>query len=161
MSTTVLDDTDTDTFAPVHQLYPEIRAEPQTPTNDNAAGEALLQRTLDYITEHTAQHDQGTYGAWRPDGSIVGCLAFHAVRLSGHPIDWVKSSRWLGGMEVVPRVITPRGKQPIHAVAKQALGLTADQAIALFLANNSIDRLWRLAGEFTDGRVAPSTRKAA
>lgn len=157
MSTTVLDDTDTDAFAPVHQLYPEIRAEPLVGNED------LLQRTLDYITEHPEAHNQSTYGARLPDGSVVGCLAFHAVRLSGHPINWRPPSlSSFPEISVVPLVITPSGQQMrIETVAKQALGLTATQAITLFSHNNSIDRLWRLASELTDGRVAPSTRKAA
>lgn len=101
---------------------------------------SVLRDSLEHITENPEQHDQYRWDA---------CIAYHAATIAGHSnLDY--------GCDCL---ICIRGA-PRHVaqVARQALGLSQHQADQLFRGSNSLDDLWRLAGEFTNGAVTRTSR---
>lgn len=106
---------------------------------DNAMTEQqvdLLQRSLDYITEHPEEHNQGSWGR---------CLAHHVTEQAGHIFS-------VSHCDCCQPVLTTDGRH-VRDVAKAELGLCGDQASRLFHGRNSVNLLWELAGEFSGGRV--------
>lgn len=107
----------------------------------------LLQRSLDHITEHPEQHDQTTWARRTPTGDIVGCFAYHAAVLAGHTVT-------VGSMSCgCCWTVKDSNGRYVSEIARDALGLTYDQADQLYRDDNSLNRLWELAGEFSEGRV--------
>lgn len=113
---------------------------------------ALLQQALEHVTEHPEQHDQGTWARRTPTG-VVGCLAYHITRLAGHVECW--SPNWASGDET-GFVATATNARTMREVAREELGATVDQTTSLFSPWNSLDKLWQLAEEYTNGQI---TRK--
>jgi hypothetical protein len=124
----------------------------------------LFQRALEYVTEHPAEHDQSIW-AKRTETGIVGCLAYHVVRLAGHTMDWEHGKGpqrcWSCNRDhsnessyVVAE--NADGHTHVSDAARVALGLSQTQADLLFRPYTSLARQWRYAEEFTNGAI---TRK--
>lgn len=109
----------------------------------NAAGELLLRDTLEHVTAHRDELDQSEW-AWKTACGTTMCLGGHAVVRAGHQIQW---NVWSFAAGCVT------SGRSISEVAREVLDLTEDQADRLFAAGNSLVDLWRLASEFTDGRI--------
>lgn len=88
---------------------------------------ALLQKVLDYGT--------------------AACVAGHAVAMSGHIIDWDRSSSWPFAIRC------NNGSDYIPEVAEKELGLSNDQAGELFASENTLEQLWLMASVFTKGAI--------
>lgn len=122
---------DLDAAAPVHTI--------NTP---------LLRKTLEHITEHPDEWNQGFWAVNMPCGTQY-CLAGHAVLLSGQDVDW-DTTRDVRGHQMPERATNGRS---IQSAARVALGLSEAQAFMLFHDYNSLQYLWRSASEFTDGEI--------
>lgn len=105
----------------------------------------LLRKTLEHITAHPEEHQQGVWGERFLDTACgtAFCLAGHAVQFAGHEIEW-------DGDAVADCVV---GGAAIEFVAQRELGLEARQADVLFNAFNTQQDLWRLASEYTHGAI--------
>jgi len=146
------------------------------PIRDEAVD--LLQRVLELITAHPEVHDQtdwiyvdhvpgdqmdsnGTlqvmFDPQRPSAcGTKGCLAGNAVimsnlfplRLSSDPSDdelYLVEFRHQRQWRVIDSYV--------QGLAARLLHLTEDEADELFEGGNSVDDLWRIASEITQGRV--------
>jgi len=122
--------------------------------------EALLQESLDHITEHPETHNQTVWASKTPSGEIVGCLAYHVLRIAGATLEWKKGDCSCGDPECQAGIeCTLDGEAvSIQEGARVRLGLSHGEAAALFSPWTSITMMWRIAEEITEGRV---TRKAA
>jgi hypothetical protein len=118
----------------------------------SGVNEDLLRRVLTYITEHPDEHDQAVWAARRDCGTAC-CVAGHVVVMSGYELDWSFDD------EVTCDVVGL--DDTIGTLAARLLNLTgaddADTASFLFAALNTLDDLWRIAAELTDGRVSRPT----
>lgn len=107
---------------------------------DHGVNVELLQRVLDHITTHPEEHDQ-TWWAVRDRCGATYCMAGHTVVMAGHRIDW-DSTDW-------PACL-PDG---FFTTAARELGLSTYVAGRFFLDAVTIDDLWDLAEEISDGEV--------
>jgi hypothetical protein len=104
---------------------------------------ALLQKVLDYITEHPEEHDQSII-AKRTLCGTAACVAGHTVAMTGHILNW----------SITGQAYTcDSGRENILDVAATELGLTYDQSSELFSADNTLAQLWLIASVFTEGAV--------
>jgi hypothetical protein len=105
----------------------------------------LLQKVLDYITEHPAEWDQGYYArkTRKSPCGTAACVAGHTVAMTGHVLNW-------DGRQVFTCDTT---KDDVWNVAELELGLTFDEADELFDPDNTLADLWLRAAEFTDGAI--------
>jgi len=103
---------------------------------------ALLRKTLEHVTAHPEEWDQGR---WLSDCGTRGCMAGHACLLSGARV-----------VSATAYEVQIPGSTVSHSVpyaARRLLGLTLKQANALFEANNTLADLWHHASRFTDGEI--------
>lgn len=128
------------------------------PTTDVEVNVELFQRALESITDNPETHQQNVWARRSETGDIIGCLAYHVSRLTGHTVRW-SNSPWTG----LPRyesgyVIADNSTDviPMFTAARMALGLSHAQANLLFHPGNDTHELWEMAGKFTNGQV---TRK--
>lgn len=116
----------------------------------------LLRKTLEYITAHPAEWNQGVWGSRVYDGDVCRtshCLAGHAVVLNGDELSWTRNH--YNGVRLA---FIDAPDVSIRDRAQELLGLTYYQAGQLFESGNSLRKLWALAGEFTNGEIeAPET----
>lgn len=115
----------------------------------------LLRKTLEHIEAHPEEHNQEFWALKTPCGTAF-CFAGHAVQLAGYEIDW--GSTDFGQPEVHAHYVIAPGApmaeyRTIAHVAYQELGLTRDEANALFKEYHSLQRLYQLVHEFTDGEI--------
>lgn len=118
----------------------------------------LLRKVLTYITEHPEEWEQANW-AVRTDCGTACCVAGHAVAMSGYKFRW--SSSWSTVPSVAFSVFDADGRVGYIAdVAAELLGLDwrdIDQyengVYLLFDVHNTLDDLWRIAGELTDGQI--------
>jgi hypothetical protein len=122
----------------------------------------LLAGTLTYLTEHPEEHDQTEWSRPENDGTVVGCVAYHAARLAGHTMDRSLAGRDGQCAHVAGIGCTGVGTELNHlfGVAQNELGLTHEQALRLFSPFNTLGKLWALAEEFTGGAVTRQARGA-
>lgn len=106
-----------------------------------------LRKALEHVTEHPEEHNQGTWAS-RTGCGTTGCLAYWIATFAGHKVAWMRP---LIGVELA--CFTTQDK-PIGQVAAREAGLSPAQAKQLFNGNNTIDDLWNLASEYTDGEIA-------
>lgn len=91
---------------------------------------ALFREVLAYIDSNPHEWNQRVYGHRRADGTTCGCMAYHALRLSGHYTD--DDFHWYEDGELSHHV----GEGMIDALAAGELGLTPYEADALFSGDN-------------------------
>lgn len=105
----------------------------------------LLRKTLEHITAHPEEHQQGVWGArfLMTACGTAFCLAGHAVQFAGHEIEW-------DGDDIACDVV---GGASIEFTAQRELGLEDRQADVLFNPFNTQRDLWRLASEYTHGAI--------
>lgn len=106
---------------------------------------SLLDKTLRFITDNPEEHDQEVYARNTPCGT-KGCIAHWLCVFSGHKVrlsPGVFSSEW---------AVVETGESVCDVAIREA-GLTFSQAEALFWYANTIDDLWSLASEFTNGEI--------
>lgn len=111
----------------------------------------LLRKTLEYITAHPDEWEQGVWGKRVWQGNVCRtshCLAGHAVVLNGDELSWTLN-RYNG----VRFACLNDAPMSIRDRAQELLGLTYYQAGQLFESANSLRKLWTLAGEFTNGEI--------
>jgi hypothetical protein len=138
----------------------------------------LLDRTLNWITEHPEAHDQGEWlhrfetDNPGPTCGTQGCLAGWTAVLGGYEpyfFQWPSGvDRGYGGTDYVratpaaqPLVqaveLRPFPREPgvwaVRQVARELLGLSRTETEILFDGGNSRYDLWRLAELFTDGVI--------
>ena len=112
----------------------------------------LLRKTLEHITAHPEEWDQGIWARRDACGTAL-CAAGHAVQIAGHKLHWVAccDSPDCGALA---RAITAAGElRPIPDVAREELGLTKEQGDWLFGGLNSLPDLWEIANYYTDGAI--------
>ncbi len=110
----------------------------------------LLRKTLEHITAHPEEHDQGSWARYSPSCGTKGCLAYHAASMEG---DLRASRSLMGGMIWYMEDHNGFEVGTIRKIARDRLGLDGRQADLLFDANNTVGRLWWLAHEFSNGEV--------
>ena len=121
-----------------------------SPTPTTASPEVnveLLGQVMEYITEHPEEHDQKVW-AQRTRTGVVGCVAYHTTRLSGRELHW--PSQCNGEARFVQ---DGENVTPIFVAARDALGLTSQQADVLFDAANDLTGLWSIAGTLSNGHL--------
>jgi hypothetical protein len=123
---------------------------------------------LRHLTIHPEKHDQSQWAKLvvengdttvKPLPSACGsfgCLAGNTVLADGHELYW--ESAFIGdeGKAIWSAdYLNEDGERGrfIMSAAKDILGLTEDQAEALFSSGNSRDDLWAYAIEFTEGEI--------
>lgn len=110
--------------------------------------EPLLQQVLEYITAHPEEHEQSTWGRIK-NGRVVGCVGFHAVRLSGdYRLVFDTTDR-----HYATALDSNNHELYISDAAYKALGIGTG-TYRLFAGGRTLDELWQDANELTDGRVA-------
>lgn len=107
-----------------------------------------LRKALEYVTDHPEEHNQLTWAQRRSCGT-TGCLAYHIAVIAGHEARWGDFT-W-DNAQAAYHVTTG---ETIKVVAAREIGLDLIQSDLLFAGSNSVDRLWELAAEFTDGEIA-------
>jgi hypothetical protein len=136
---------------------------PATETVEAKAGEVevnveLFRTALEGITDHPETHHQNVWARRNETGDIIGCLAYHVTRLTGHTVRW-SNSPWTGLPRYESGYVIPDNSTdavPMYEAARMALGLTHTQANHLFHPLNETDDLWAMAENFTNGQI---TRK--
>lgn len=114
----------------------------------------LLRKVLEHITAHPEEHDQEVWGISGPACGTKFCLAGHVVQATGHQLVWMDPLDWereVYGAEAALAVVDDWRTVP--AVATEELGLDADQEQGLFWEAQTLDDLWRLASEYTNGEI--------
>lgn len=109
----------------------------------------LLRKVLEHITLHPDEWDQNSYAVKTYSPTACGtayCVAGHAVVMTGHTLEF-------GNYRTAYYCGIDDGYETIAIVARKELGLSDAEAIILFNGENTLDRLWRLAEQFTDGEV--------
>lgn len=140
---------------------------------DDAQAKRLYD-TLVWLTANPDKHEQGIYievnhdefvtreaaeAAW--DCGTAGCLAGHAAIYDGwrpkvnttsffdeEPIFWLSDTFVTKGEETYS----------VDDVANELFGLDDEQGEWLYYGNNTIDDLWRIADELSDGRINAEDR---
>lgn len=139
---------------------------------DNAQAEYLF-NTLVWLTAHPDKHNQGVYikvnqvvfdtraeaeAAW--NCGTAACLAGHAVIYDGWRPRVVehlpcfadeKPSFWLSDVFVTKG--DDEQMYSVDEVANQLFGLNDEEGEYLYDERNTIDDLWRIAEELSDGRI--------
>lgn len=121
---------------------------------ETGINEDLLRRVLEHITAHPDEHNQNDWAARGPACGTAMCLAGHAVVQGGYALAWRRAAPTypvLGVREVASE--TTDGLD-VSELAQELLGLTSWEAGRLFFDAESLDDLWRIASELTDGRVS-------
>lgn len=121
---------------------------------------AALQEALDYVTDHPERWRQNTW-IHRSWYGTTGCLAGNVVLNAGYrPLYLDADSEWTSWIEVPANdpagIMSPARDVRIvrvSDVARRLLGLSGSQAFRLFRSFNTLDDLWQLAGEFSNGTV--------
>jgi hypothetical protein len=119
--------------------------EPDVPT----INVPLLRKTLEHITAHPEEWDQGVWmrQSNRTECGTAGCVAGWALTFAGHELDFESCFFPNEALDLIDG-------RPIETVAQAELGLTEDQANALFSEHNGLTRLWELADDYTNGEIA-------
>lgn len=122
---------------------------PDLATDTPVINVPLLRKTLEHITAHPEEWDQGVWmrEAARNECGTAGCLAGWALTLAGHELDFDKNNIFFGEAHYLT------DGRPIEEAAEQELGLTEDQGEELFAETNTLVDLWELANEYTDGEI--------
>ncbi len=128
-------------------------------TEQSTVNVPLLRKVLDHITAHPEEHDQREYGV-RTNCGTAYCLAGHVAVMQGHELRFRKAeysgdgrARATHGAGAEIAVAAIPGGGTVEQTARDALGLDRLQAYRLFHEDNTLDELWTLAGEFTDGAI--------
>ena len=122
-----------------------------------------IREVLDYITKHPEEWDQSIYARRTECGSAY-CVAGLAVVLNGHQLHWSRHEHLL---EDLRKGIARHSFNAVRNghefdvvsipwLAQEELELSDNEAYQFFKPHNTIDRLWQLAGQFTDGEVKRS-----
>lgn len=104
----------------------------------------LLRRTLEHIKANPQQHDQTVWRTTTACGTVA-CYAGWAAELAG--------GEWIGGGDLLVAVPEDDGKEVFFdaidaaARAQRILGLTEDQADALFYSENNLERIERIVDD--------------
>lgn len=121
---------------------------------------AALQEALDYVTDHPERWRQNTW-IHRSWYGTTGCLAGNVVLNAGYRPSYLDVNDDHTSWVEVP-TDDPDGVlslwHHVHVaavsdVARRLLGLSGSQAFRLFRSFNTLDDLWQLAGEFSNGTV--------
>lgn len=113
----------------------------------------LLRDVLTHITEHPEEHEQEHWAVRRSCGTAM-CVAGHAVVKVGRQLRWDDDDQ-----TVTCSVVGTTAS--ISSVATDVLRLQSHDANRLFWGGNSLDDLWRIAGEITDGAIVRPAAPAA
>jgi len=155
------------------------RPTPTVPTVAPAIDAEQLAGVLLFITEHAEQHDQASWlnsAFANHDARHFETVTVESSLGLDYPRDepirvlrpehaWNCETAaclagWtalLAGWRPVVRVglVYRDGRvSPVSTVATELLGLSFDQEDELFLGSNSLERLWELADEYTNGEVS-------
>lgn len=133
------------------------------PEFDHGVNVPLLRKTLEYVTEHPEEHDQGSWAERTIRDGVVcrssHCLAGWAVVLDGEEtIDWDHpDDTWEISAQTTKQSVHRIGGRDIEEVAHELLGLPGKVSekteVPLFKPDNSLAKLWHLANEVTDGEI--------
>lgn len=110
------------------------------PTAEHGVNVPLLQQVLDHITDNPETWDQTDWCG------TSCCVAGHVALAQGWQRTNVHSSR----------VRRDGEERSVSQVAREALGLTPDDAERLFDGGNSLRELWAHADQLTGGAIQPS-----
>src|SRR5487761_990431 len=122
---------------------------PQAWCDHHGIDAARIQADLDHITTHPEEHDQSIW-ARKTGCGTARCMAGTAVIRAGIKL------RWTG----IEASYTEHGV-PISTAAANLYGLSDEQATELFGGDNTLDDLWRIAGEITHGLITGPTPAGA
>ena len=123
---------------------------------------ALLRKTLDHITAHRDQWNQGVWVNGKAEfclraidaGSCgtVGCLAGWAVLLAGHQVDpWSQVVLDVNPADYQDDDVDLNMAPHVAIVAQRDLGLPDGHD--LFYGRNTLNDLWRLARHYSGGEI--------
>lgn len=102
----------------------------------------LLEKVRDKITQNPERHDQNNWGSKTEQCGTTHCIAGWAAALDGAVIDWEENG--FGGWDAD---YVNGGAQHIETYAKEALGLSPDQACIFYAPR---DRALQLLGELIE-----------
>ncbi len=136
-----------------------------------------LVRELRDITLHPEKHDQATWIEAEKNPELnpisacgtTGCLAGNAVLNSGAKLVWSavekyddRQGRWVpSGRFKAADCVVDGSLMSVSRRARELFGLSGSEADRMFDPDNSIQRLWELAIDFSEGMVDPSDALAA
>lgn len=125
----------------------------------------LLRKTLEHITEHPEEWEQGAW-AMRNSCGTACCLAGTAVVLAGHKLQWEDCERgdyldFANCVETDDPMLRDTDAVSIPVVAQRELNLPDFASTRLFSANNSLADLWALAEDVTGGAIVMSEETTA
>jgi len=106
----------------------------------------LLQKVLDHITAHPEEWRQSDWASKSACGTAY-CVAGHAVVMSGYTASF-SSKNWATGF-----CVKDGRRGHIDTVAREVLGLDLWQAQDLFHGRNTMQEIWDIATEITDGEI--------
>lgn len=109
---------------------------------------ALLQKALDFITEHPEQWHQGDWMTRTSCGTAC-CLAGTIALMEGYKPVWEDYMDRADTAQLSP---DSYGKS-VFSIAQEALNIKVGQADDLFWGSNGLATLWELAFEFSDGQI--------
>jgi hypothetical protein len=116
---------------------------------------ARLRKELEHITAHPEEWDQTTwmYRTTTNSCGTAGCLAGNTVLHAGEEVHW--DSRGYAAYLKVKELHVQAGILPtsIAECARKLLGLDEVQAASMFDAMNSLNYLWQLASQYTNGEI--------
>lgn len=121
---------------------------------------AALQEALDYVTDHPERWRQNTW-IHRSWYGTTGCLAGNVVLNAGYRPSYLDvnddHTSWVEVSTDDPDGVLSLWHHvhvaAVSDVARRLLGLSGSQAFRLFRSFNTLDDLWQLAGEFSNGTV--------
>ena len=114
----------------------------------------LLRKVMEHITAHPDEHDQDVWAIEAPCGTVA-CIAGHTVIMSGltfrvDPPDDYERTHY--GAVRSAEVVAETGEE-VDVAAQRLLGLTDDEANALFLDADTISEIWDVVERITDGEL--------
>jgi hypothetical protein len=133
-----------------------------TMTDEIQINEPLLAKTMHHLTAHPEEHEQRLWLA-RGSCGTAGCLAGWALHFAGHEMIFEDfdhdTSEFLGNPRLpwLRRFDAAVGSmadgRDIAYVARRELGLSRAQADRLFHGDNTLDGMWEMVEDWTEGRV--------
>lgn len=101
----------------------------------------LLRKVMEHITEHPEEHDQQQWCG------TACCIAGHAALMTG----WQMQTFSCGSTS---SYLTRDGlRDHAESIAMEELGLGRAEAYELFSGHNTLDDIWSIVDELTDGEI--------
>lgn len=107
----------------------------------------LLESVLTHIKRYPEEWHQAVWAERGPACGTAYCFAGHTAVMSGYEIAWANQGSGVFGATKV------EGGQFIDTIAARELGLDFVDADRLFESSNSLENLYDIASQLTDGAI--------